>query len=120
MNTHVTILGVLYIAFSCLGLLGALFVFTILTGSGLLSGDSEAFFITTGIGTVLAFLAVVFSVPGLIAGIGLLKKYSWARILALVLGFINLINIPIGTILGIYTIWVMLNEETVRLFARAS
>jgi len=117
MNSHVTILGVLYIALGCLGLLGGFFVFTILTGSGLLSGDSDAFFITTGIGTVLALIAVILSVPGIIAGFGLLKKYSWARILALVLGCLNLVNIPFGTVLGIYTLWVLLKDETVKLFA---
>jgi hypothetical protein len=59
---------------------------------------------------------VLLSAPGLIGGIYLLKHRPWARILVLVLGFINLIEIPIGTALGIYTIWVLLKNETVQLF----
>ncbi len=38
MEKHITILGVLYIAFSCLGLLAAIIVFTAVTGAGILSG----------------------------------------------------------------------------------
>ena len=59
---------------------------------------------------------VLISAPGIIGGLGLMKKQSWARILVLVLGVINLINIPFGTALGIYTIWTLTNKETEKLF----
>jgi hypothetical protein len=59
---------------------------------------------------------VILSAPGLIGSIYLIKHRSWARILVLILGFINLIEIPIGTALGIYTIWVLFKDETTRLF----
>ena len=45
-----------------------------------------------------------------------IKHRPWARILVLVLEFINLIEIPIGTALGIYTIWVLFKDETVQIF----
>ena len=51
---------------------------------------------------------LVLSLPGLITGIGLLKFQPWARIVGLVFGAINLINIPFGTILGVYGLWVLL------------
>jgi hypothetical protein len=35
-----------------------------------------------------------------------------------VLGIINLVNIPFGTALGIYTIWVLTNKETEALFSQ--
>jgi hypothetical protein len=71
-----------------------------------------------GIGITLFFF--ITSVPGLIAGIGLLKRRNWARILALILAIPALMIIPIGTAIGIYVIWVLLNEETAKLFAHAS
>ena len=119
MDKHITILAVLYIAFSILGLLAGFIVFVAMAGGGLMSGDNEAMLITAGVGTIVALLIFVLSVPGLIGGIGLLKKKSWARILVLIVGFVNLLNIPIGTILGVYTIWVLLNNETTQLFASA-
>ncbi len=117
MEKHVTILGILYIALNLLGLIAAAIVFMVLIGGGLLSGDMEAFAITSTVGTAIAFFLFIVSAPGIIGGFGLLKQRSWARILVLILGFLNLINIPIGTILGIYTIWVLLNDETAQLFA---
>jgi len=116
MEEHVKILGILYIAFSALGLLAAVIVFFAVTGGGLISGDDTAILVTSIVGTAVAGLLVLLSAPGIIGGIGLMKKQPWARILVLVLGVINLINIPFGTALGIYTIWALTNKETEQLF----
>ncbi|MDH3956333.1 MAG: hypothetical protein OET81_06560 [Desulfobacteraceae bacterium] len=116
MEKHVTVLGILYIAFSALGLLLAIIIFTAVVGGGIISGDSEAMAITGIVGPAIALFFVLLSAPGLIGGIYLLKHRPWARILVLILGFINLIEIPIGTALGIYTIWVLFKNETVDLF----
>jgi hypothetical protein len=116
MEKHVTVLGILYLAFSVLGLLLAIIIFTAVVGGGIISGDSEAIAITSIVGPAVALFFVLLSTPGLIGGIYLLKHRPWARILVLILGFINLIEIPIGTALGIYTIWVLFKDETVQLF----
>jgi hypothetical protein len=119
MAKHVTIIAVLNIAFGALGLIAASVVFLALAGGGLMSGDVGAMLVTSGIGSVIAAFIALFSVPGLIAGFGLLQRKNWARILTLVLGFINLINIPFGTVFGIYVIWALMNAETVEIFAAA-
>jgi phage shock protein PspC (stress-responsive transcriptional regulator) len=116
MEDHVRILSILYIVFSALGLIIAAIVFVAVTGGGLISGDETAIMVTTIVGTSVAGLILLLSAPGIIGGIGLMKKQSWARILVLVLGVINLINIPFGTALGIYTIWTLTNKETEKLF----
>ena len=117
MHQHIKTLGILYIAFSCLGLLGAIIVFTPVTGAGILSGDMEAMAITSIIASAVSVFLLVISLPGVIGGYGLLKKYSWARILVLILGALNLLNIPFGTILGAYTFWVLLNDDATKEFA---
>ena len=61
-------------------------------------------------------LITLLSVPGLAVGIGLVKFKEWARILGLVLSALNLLNVPFGTILGGYGLWVLLNKETEPLF----
>lgn len=116
MDEHIKILGILYIAFSALGLIAGLIVFVAITGGGLISGNATAIGITSIVGTAIAAILLLFSAPGIIGGMGLLKKQSWARVLVLVLGIINLVNIPFGTALGIYTIWVLTNKETEVLF----
>lgn len=41
-----------------------------------------------------------------------MQREPWARVLALVLGFISLFNIPLGTVVGIYTLWVLLPAQS--------
>jgi phage shock protein PspC (stress-responsive transcriptional regulator) len=117
MDEHIKILGILYIAFSALGLIAAIIVFAAITGGGLISGNDAAITITSIVGTAIATIIVLVCAPGIIGGMGLLKRQPWSRVLVLVLGIINLINIPFGTALGIYTIWVLTNKETEALFA---
>ncbi|HEY5611172.1 MAG TPA: hypothetical protein VIL97_08185 [Thermoanaerobaculia bacterium] len=116
MEKHVTVVAALMIAFGVLGLLLALFFFVSILGGGLLSGDPEAIAITGTVATALAVFISITAIPELIAGIALLRRKPWARILALVISFLNLFVIPIGTIFGIYAIWVLLNDETIAMF----
>lgn len=116
MEKHVTLVAVLNIAFGILGLLAAVFLFVGVIGAGIISGDSETMTIAAIVGTAIAFLLAVTSVPEVIGGFGLLKHKPWARILVLVIACLDLLLIPIGTLIGIYELWVLLNEETVTLF----
>jgi hypothetical protein len=50
----------------------------------------------------------------------LLKYKSWARYLVLVLAILDLLNIPIGTAIGVYSIWVLAQDETAKMFASGS
>ncbi|MBA2260741.1 MAG: hypothetical protein H0W18_17785 [Acidobacteria bacterium] len=122
MQTHVKVLAVLFIALSAMGVLAALALIAVFgVSAGILgaSGDADAAVALPIIGltgTALVIFILVLSLPGLIAGWGLLKFRPWARILAIVLCAIHLINIPFGTIMGVYGLWVLLNNETERMF----
>jgi hypothetical protein len=115
MKAHLTVVAALSIGFGALGVFIALIVFVAIVGGGVLSGDPEAMSITAIVGTSIAGFIALISVPDIIAGIGLLKRKSWARIIAC----IDLIFIPIGTIIGAYCIWVLVHDGTVRLFESA-
>ena len=67
-------------------------------------------------GTALAVFLGLFSLPGLITGYGLVNFKPWARIVGIVLSAISLINIPFGTIIGVYGLWVLFSKDTERLF----
>ena len=69
------------------------------------------------IGSVIVLFLLILSVPSIIAGIGLLYFKPWARIFALVISVLHLLNIPIGTALGIYGLWVLLSPEGQRCFS---
>ena len=111
MKKHIDVLGYLYLALGALGLLAALVTFFAIVGGGQLADDPDAEAVTSGVGSLISLFIALISLPNLLAGYGLLKRRSWARGLALVLGFINLFNVPLGTALGIYTFWVLLKDE---------
>lgn len=123
MLTHVKVMAALFIAFGALFVIGA-FVVLLVFGAGAasvgMSGEPDAQMALPIIGlagTGLAIFLLLMGVPGVITGIGLLKLKPWARIVGIVLCAINLINVPFGTLLGAYGLWVLLNSETERLFA---
>ena len=120
MKQHVSILGVLYIAFSAIGIVAAVAMLVLLGGAaGIASmvSDQEpdaavAVPILGGLAVVLFSIIAVMSIPGLVVGIGLVKFKSWARIGGLILSALNLLNFPFGTALGLYGLWILLNKET--------
>lgn len=120
MNQHVTILAVLYIICGAILLLIGGGLFMIIAGAGAISGDLEAAAITGIVGVALGGFFLVLSVPSIIAGVGLLGMRPWARILTLILGALQILNFPFGTALGIYTFWVLLNDQTVAAFTPAT
>ncbi len=120
MEKHVTLIAIINIVFGTIGILVGVFLFVVLIFGGLISGDSEAVAITGIVGTTLCGFFLLFSVPEVIGGIGLLKRRGWARILVLIISILDLINIPIGTAIGVYAIWVLLNEKTAQLFTNTS
>ena len=63
--------------------------------------------------STIAILLLAKAALGFFAGWGLLQRESWARVLVVVLAFVSLFtNIPFGTALGIYTMWVLLPAES--------
>ncbi len=116
MQKHIQLLGIIYIVYHAIGLVFAWLIWGVLSGIGMMSGDPQAAGILTLVGTVIATLLFTLSAPGVVGGIGILKGWWWSRYLVLFLGFLNLIHIPLGTILGIYTFWVLMQDESVEHF----
>ena len=115
MEKHITLVGILHIVYSSLGLVIAIALFVIITGAGIISGDDTAMMVTGIVGVVLFLFLLIVSIPGLIGGIGLLKRWPWSRILMIVIGALNLFSVPLGTALGIYTLWVLMNREAIEI-----
>ena len=69
---------------------------------------------------VIALFILVMSAAGIIGAIAVHRRKEWGRVLLLVVSFFTLISIPLGTLLGGYTIWVLFSDETIRLFKPAA
>jgi hypothetical protein len=115
-QNHITLLGVLHIARGAFVLLIGVLLFAILTGIGAISEDTTALGVLGFIGTALMLLFIALAIPSVLAGIGVLLRREWGRIMALVVGILSLIDVPIGTAIGVYSIWVLMNDETRLLF----
>ena len=116
---HTHLLGILWLALSAMNAIGGL---VLLTLGGTLFPHLHEFNVPpdvptgflSSLFTVLGILVLAKSAIGFLAGWGLLQRESWARVIALVLAFISLFNVPFGTALGIYTMWVLLPSESQR------
>jgi len=116
MEGHITAVGALCIGLSIFAILVGVFIFVLLAGIGFAAQDGEASAILSTIGFVIGAFLTVISIPGIIGGIGLLHRREWARILVLIISALQLLNIPIGTAIGAYSIWVLVQPETIRFF----
>ena len=116
MEKHVHLVAILYLAFGALQVLGAIIIFVVIAGGGLISQDQEAIVITSSVATAISSLLLLTAIPGIIGTYGLFKRKEWSRILMMVLAALSLFSIPFGTMLGIYTFWVLLQEETLNYF----
>jgi len=116
MKDHVRILAWCFIVYSSIIVLVGLAIGSVVLFGGAISGDREAMLITGAVGAGIACFLVVISLPGMFAGIGLLKMQPWARIVAIIVGVLHILSFPLGTALGVYTLWVLLNAETEAMF----
>lgn len=116
MEKHIKIIGGLWIALGILGFLWAFFAFALMFGISFIP-EVEAPFLLRGIGFWLGLVIFIMSLPEIVAGIFLIKKREWARVFTLVLAFLALLNFPLGTALGVYTLMILFKPETAQLFS---
>lgn len=117
MKQHVTLVGALHIGFGILGVLGAVAIYvTFHFAFGFVEYDYMAQKIITFTGNTLSLVILFFSCLGVIGGAGLFSYRPWARILVMIVSAINCLNVPVGTAKGVYSIWVLMQPETIEMF----
>ena len=119
---HVRLLGIFWLAMSAIHLIPGLVMVSFFGHRTSFLPPGVPGFVHGIVSTVGVFL-LANAVAGLITGWGLLQREPWGRMLAIVMGCLNLIHIPFGTALGIYTLWVLLpaqSEQEYRDVSRAA
>jgi len=114
---HVHLLGILWYAISALNAVGGLILLvvsnTLIPHLHQMGAPQET--PTSFLSTLLGIVGVIVLAKaafGFLAGWGLTQGEGWARVLALVLAFLALFNIPFGTAIGVYTLWVLLPGQS--------
>jgi hypothetical protein len=113
-DQHIKLVAIFNIALGSILAFVGLVAFMFFAGIGIASGDLSAIPILGLIGTVGFFFMLGFGLPGILGGIGLLKRKEWARILVIAVSCIGVFAFPIGTAISVYTFWVLFNEETIK------
>jgi hypothetical protein len=117
MKKHVAVVGAIQIGFAIISLILAVVVFFVMSFAksqvgGDQAGEMVLGFLAVSLPILFGFLGTI----GLVGGIGLLAYKSWARYIVMVVAALGCLNIPIGTLKGVYTLWVLLQDETIKLF----
>lgn len=110
---HVRLLGILWLAYSAFHVVGGIVLIvlanTLFVHLRDFGGPPQVGEFLHPLLSVIGVFLLIKAAAGLAAGWGLLQREPWARVLTIVLAFISMFtNIPIGTALGIYTLWVLL------------
>ncbi len=124
MRGHIQVIAWLNIVLSSLSLLAGGAVWLLFAGVGTAvaasgePGSLGALAFLGGLGTLIAGFLIALSLPGIIIGWGMLRLAPWARIAGIIFAIISILNVPLGTAVGIYTLVVLFNQETITLFER--
>ncbi len=118
MKKHVNIAGILQIVFGSFLVLGALAIAILFGFIDQFVDDPTALKVLGIISTPLVVLMLLFGGAMIAGGVGLFYCKPWARILTLIMAAMGLLNVPIGTLKGVYIIWVLVQSETISLFEK--
>lgn len=122
MTRHVDLLGILYMSCGGLSLLLAVALLALAFGATAIvttPADPRSGFAasmtTVGFFT-MALVALVWGVMSLWAGASLRQRKAWARLVVLAMAVLSLFVLPFGTALGLYSLWVLLDDRSRQLF----
>ncbi len=119
---HVRLLGIFWLALSAFRLIPAMVLLIISQPEVHIFPPDVPDFVPVllrAIGMVL----LAAGAAGIAAAWGLLQRATWARMLAIILGCVSLVDMPFGTAVGIYTLWALLpaaSEEEYRRMSRVA
>jgi hypothetical protein len=106
---HNRTLGILHLVYgglhAALVLVISMFFIPVFLGVGRTGGDADVALVMTIFIVAFMLFWLLFSVPSLIAGYGMLKGKSWAKLWAIIAGAIAGMSFPLGTALCVYTFW---------------
>lgn len=117
MRTHIKVVAIVNIIFGALGVLGGLGVLLGGTFGSLMSGSFVGAIAGTAVSATIGILLACLAGVRVLAGFGLMSGKSWARYAIIVVSALGLFNLWVGTIFGIYSLWVLLSSEGQRGFA---
>jgi hypothetical protein len=109
-KTHQKILGAIFIAYGAINFTGGIALLAALNIVEIFVHEAEVIQLVAIFSRLIGGILLALSVPAIIAGIGYIQEKDWAKTLGLGVGIVYLLLFPIGTIIGIYSIWLNAQE----------
>lgn len=110
---HLNLLAIFWFAISAFNAIGGVVLYIVANTILAPGGSAGAPIFLRPLLSVVAIMVLGGAALGFFAGWGLMHKEPWARTLTVVLAFFVLfINIPVGTAVGVYSLWVLLPAES--------
>ncbi|HEV7902582.1 MAG TPA: hypothetical protein VGO96_01980 [Pyrinomonadaceae bacterium] len=128
-SAHVRLIAILHLVHgfvAAASAIGLLLMFTIFTGFKAVIElwvfptspnetvkDPELWFWVAALALIAVYVAaaLLFTVPAIVGGYGMLKQKLWARKFVLVSAAVAALNVPFGTALAVYTFWFLLGDN---------
>lgn len=121
MDIHKRILAIVYIISGAVQILAMIILSSIITliipfimDEAGPEGQWVFIWIVPFIRIIAVTIILLFAIPSIVGGVALLNEKKWALTLLLILGCFKLFSFPIGTAIGIYTIWVYAEQHKLR------
>ena len=114
MDTHVRTLGTLNIVFGIFSALFGLGIFIAFGSPAAMYHSDDIVGLLLGVSSIFHLLLAA---PCIIGGLHLRSLTEWSRGLLIVTSALNILNVPLGSLLGSYGLWVLLAQETEPLFS---
>jgi hypothetical protein len=112
---HVRLVGLLNILVGAFSGLIAIFQFLFFGGPLTIAVYLS---IQTLVVTVWLWIMLLLAVPSIVIGVGLLSFRGWARVSGILLAVFQLLNLPLGTLVGFYSLWVLFSDDADMIFNR--
>jgi hypothetical protein len=123
MRKHIELVGLLYFVWGALFVLIGVAFLALAFGTAAIATTSPAdrrfaAGVTAGVFAALAALSLIWGGVHIWDAVAVRHCKHLGRAVALVVAALNLILLPVGTAIGIYTLWVLTQDETRTLFER--
>jgi len=118
MKKHVTVAAILQIVFGIFNVFGAIAIAFAFGFVDQFVDDPTAIKVLDIVSIPLMTMLGLIGAAMILGAIGLLSCKNWGKVLTLIMAALGLLNIPIGTLKGVYIIWVLVQPETTTLFAK--
>ncbi|MFL5348606.1 MAG: hypothetical protein ACJ8AT_27740 [Hyalangium sp.] len=117
LDQHRKVLGILYLVFGGLWAIAGIALLAVVLAVALpevRTGQERAVILLVGGAGGLLLLGM--AAVGVMGGTGMLRRRAWAKVPTLIVGMLGLLHVPIGTAVGVYTLWFWLQPNAPRLF----